>query len=95
MSTSNAGLPTIDSFATSRKLAPVVMNNVVQMVQLSNGKGLTEQFSQDVFTDEIRIIRQKGLAQEARTLGQTTDGKHYSAQDAEQPISDHYYTFTS
>lgn len=90
MSTTSYATPILDSFATARKLAPVIMNNVVQRIQLSNGKGLTEKFSQDVFADEIRIIRIKPLVQKARTLGETTDGLHYSAQTVEQPISDHY-----
>lgn len=90
MSTSNYGVPIIDSFATARKLAPVLMNNIVQELQLKDGKGLTEKFSQDVMTDEIRIIRQKPLTQNARTLGSATDGNHFSAQSVEQPTSAHY-----
>jgi len=90
MSTSNYGVPIIDSFATARKLAPVIMNNVVQRLQLKDGLGITGKFSQDVFTDEIRIIRQVALTQEARTLGETTDGKHFSTQSIEQPVSAHY-----
>lgn len=90
MSTSNYGVPIIDNFATARKLAPVMMNNIVQGLQLKNGVGITEKFSQDVFTDEIRIIRQVALTQEARTLGEATDGKHFSAQTVEQPVSAHY-----
>lgn len=90
MSTSNYGVPIIDSFATARKLAPVIMNNVVQRLQLKDGTGITGKFSQDVFTDEIRIIRQVALTQSARTLGSATDGKHFSAQTIEQPVSAHY-----
>lgn len=90
MSTSNYGVPIIDNFATARKLAPVIMNNVVQELQLKHGWGITEQFSQDVMTDEIRIIRQVGLTQKARTLGEATDGQHFSSQTVEQPVSAHY-----
>jgi len=90
MSTSNYGVPIIDSFATARKLAPVIMHNVVQRLQLKDGTGITGKFSQDVYTDEIRIIRQVALTQEARTLGSATDGKHFSAQTIEQPVSAHY-----
>jgi len=90
MSISNYGVPIIDSFATARKLAPVIMNNVVQKLQLKDGTGITGKFSQDVFTDEIRIIRQVALTQEARTLGQATDGNHFSTQTIEQPVSAHY-----
>jgi len=90
MSTSNYGVPIIDNFATARKLAPVIMNNVVQELQLKHGKGITEKFSQDVMTDEIRIIRQVALTQKARTLGEATDGKHFSTQTIEQPVSAHY-----
>lgn len=90
MSTSNFGVPIIDSFATARKLAPVIMNNIVQRLQLKDGVGITGKFSQDVYTDEIRIIRQVALTQEARTLGESTDGKHFSGQTIEQPVSAHY-----
>ncbi|NOQ50317.1 MAG: hypothetical protein GQ557_01460 [Mycoplasmataceae bacterium] len=90
MSTSNFGTPIIDSFATARKLAPVIMNNVVQELQLKHGVGITEKFSQDVYTDEIRIIRQVALTQDARTLGESIDGKHFSTQTIEQPVSAHY-----
>lgn len=90
MSTSNFGVPVLDSFATARKLAPVIMHNVVQRLQLKDGIGITNKFSQDVYTDEIRIIRQVALTQNARTLGESTDGDHFSGQTIEQPVSAHY-----
>jgi hypothetical protein len=92
MSTSNFGVPIIDSIASGRQLAPVIMNNIVQRIQLYNGRGVTEKFSQNVFTDEIRIIRVKPLTQKGRTLGSTTNGAHYDSSGAtgEQPTTDHY-----
>lgn len=92
MSTSNYGVPIIDSIASGRQLAPVIMNNVVQRIQLSNGKGVTEKFTQNVMTDEVRIIRIKPLTQLGRTLGSSTNGNHYDTSGAtgEQPTTDHY-----
>lgn len=92
MSTSNFGVPIIDSIASGRQLAPVIMNNVVQRIQLSNGRGVTEKFSQNVMTDEIRIIRIKPLTQKGRTLGSATNGLHYDSSGAtgEQPTTAHY-----
>jgi hypothetical protein len=92
MSTSSFGTPIIDSIASGRQLAPVLMNNIVQRIQLSDGKGVTEKFSGNVFTDEIRIIRIKPLTQKGRTLGSATNGKHYDSSGAtgEQPTTDHY-----
>lgn len=92
MSTSNYGVPIIDSIASGRQLAPVIMNNVVQRIQLSHNKGVTEKFSQNVMTDEIRIIRVKPLTKKGRTLGSATNGLHYSSTGAtgEQPTTDHY-----
>jgi hypothetical protein len=92
MSTSNYGVPIIDSIASGRQLAPVIMNNIVQRIQLSNGVGVTEKFSQNVMTDEIRIIRIKPLTKKGRTLGSATNGNHYSSTGAtgEQPTTDHY-----
>ena len=90
MSTSNYGVPIIDSFATMRQLSRIMMNNVVQELQQTNGKGITEKFSDQVYADEIRIIRQGALTQKARTLGEATDGLQFSAQTIEQPISSSY-----
>ena len=92
MSTSSYGVPIIDSIASGRQLAPVIMNNVVQRIQLSHNKGVTEKFSQNVMTDEIRIIRVKPLTQKGRTLGSSTNGLHYDSSGAtgEQPTTDHY-----
>lgn len=92
MSTSNYGVPIIDSIASGRQLSPVIMNNIVQRIQLYNGRGVTEKFSSNVFTDEIRIIRVKPLTQKGRTLGESTNGLHYASDGAtgEQPTTDHY-----
>ncbi len=90
--TSSFDAPVIDSIASGRQLAPVIMNNVVQRIQLSNGKGVTEKFTQNVMADEVRIIRVKPLTQTGRTLGETTNGLHYHSSGAtgEQPTTDHY-----
>lgn len=92
MSTSNFGVPIIDSIASGRQLSPVVMRNVVQRIQLYDGKGVTEDYTQNTMTDEVRIIRVKPLTQKGRTLGSTTNGAHYHADGAtgEQPTTDHY-----
>jgi|LGVF01.2.fsa_nt_gb hypothetical protein len=92
MSTSSFGTPIIDSIASGRQLAQVLMNNIVQRIQLSDGKGVTEKFSGNVFTDEIRIIRIKPLVQKGRTLAASTNGAHYATNGAtgEQPTTDHY-----
>jgi len=92
MSTSSFGVPIIDSIASGRQLSKAIMNNVVQRIQLSHGRGVTEKFSQNVMTDEIRIIRIKPLTQKGRTLGASTNGLHYDTDGAtgEQPTTDHY-----
>ena len=82
--------PAIDGMAAQRILAPVIMRNVVQKVQLSDGKGVTQEFSTDTSGLEIRIIRQTPLSQKARKLGAGTDGKHFSAQSYEIPQSAEY-----
>ena len=48
--------PSIDSFATARKLAPVMMNNIVQQIQLKDGRGVTEKFSQDVLMVRLGVL---------------------------------------
>lgn len=92
MATSDFAAPTIDSIASGRLLAKALMRNVVQRIQLSNGKGVTEDFTDNVMADEVRIIRVKPLTQKGRTLGATTNGLHYDTNGAtgEQPTTDHY-----
>lgn len=82
--------PAIDGMAAQRILAPVIMRNVVQKVQLSDGKGVTQEFSTDTSGLEIRIIRQTPLSQKARKLGAAVDGKHFSTQSYEIPQSAEY-----
>jgi len=90
MTTSNFGVPIIDSIATQRQLSRVIMHNIVQLRQQSNGRGITEEFSQDVFTDEIRVIRVKPVVQGVRTLGQATNGLAFNSNSPEQPLTQSY-----
>jgi len=90
MTTSNFGVPIIDSIATQRQLSRVIMHNIVQLRQQSDGRGITEEFSQDVFTDEIRVIRIKPVVNGARTLGGTTNNLAFNTNDPESPLTQSY-----
>jgi len=90
MAGSNFNNPVVDGIAAGRKLAPVIMRNVVQRVQLYNGKGVTEEFSDNPLYYEIRIVRIKPLTQEARTYGETTNGGGFNSLDPEQPVTESY-----
>ena len=84
MAGSNFNNPVVDGIAAGRKLAPVIMRNVVQRVQLYDGKGVTEEFSDNPLYYEIRIVRPnvgiysyrdaQGFRQDNRKLNVTHTG---------------------
>ena len=82
--------PTVDGIAAGRKLAPMIMTNIVQQIQLRNGRGVTGKYSDDPLYYEIRIVRIKPLTQEARTLSGSTNIGAFNSDDPEQPTTEQY-----
>lgn len=92
--------PKIDRYAAGRLLAPRFLNNIIQGLIWTNGRGVTEDWGTDTNAAEIRIIKHKELTSHARTMGPIGEENrgHFNSKDPEEPESEEYgiklvYTF--
>lgn len=87
----NANAPRLDNFATQRLLHKMFVQNVVQGLLHKNGRGITDEYTSDVMTDEIRVIRQEASDAGFRELGATgTNTRSFNKLDFQSPVSDYY-----
>lgn len=93
----NISAPQVDGHAVRRQASPVIMNNIVQGLQQSDGRGVTEQFSVDPTATEIRITRVVPLTGEARQVGNfigshpaDTNYGYFNDELPESPATENY-----
>lgn len=83
--------PRLDNFATSRQLHKMFIQNVVQGLLHKNNRGITDTYTVDVFTDEIRVIRQEASTAGYRELGATgTNTSSFNKKAFQKPVADYY-----
>ena len=87
---SDFGTPSIDGQAVNRVMPMMVLRNAVQGMQQVSGRGVTEEFTTDTEASEIRVIRQKPITSQVRSIGSTTNGGFFNSDSPEESASDFY-----
>lgn len=83
--------PALDNLATQRLLHKMFIRNVVQGLLHKNGRGITDEYTSNVKTDEIRVLRQQASTAGFRTLGASgTNTGSFNKKDFQKPVSDYY-----
>ena len=88
--TTNINAPKIDNYAAARIGSDRALYNVVQRLIWKNGRGVTDEYAQNVAGSEIRVIKQTLPATETRQLGNNTNGDHFNSGTELQPISEEH-----
>jgi hypothetical protein len=87
---SDFGRPEVDGQAVNRYFVPMLLRNVVQGLQQVDGRGVTEEFTQDVEALELRIVRQKPIQGKVRSLAGQTNNNLINNGTAETHQSAYY-----
>lgn len=74
----DAAIKSVNAFSTGIVMAQKIFKNIYQGNIESEGKGSTEQYSQDTQTAQIRIVHPLPLDMSPRQLGATLNGGSYS-----------------
>ena len=80
--------PTINSMEAGVILSKVILENIVQDVIETEGRGVTMAFSTDTEAAQIKAMRVLPLTQKARRLGASINGGVYNSGSAEYPQSE-------
>lgn len=84
---SNPNAPAISRTAAERRLSARMLNNIVQGLIWSDGRGLQETWVQDASILEVRVLKHEGISSFSRTVGEdgTTNNNYFNENVAEQP----------
>lgn len=84
---SDCGRPAINGNQARRLLANEVLRGVAQGIIETNGRGITQRFSNDVSGAQIRIIQSMPLPLDARELGADLNGENFDSETALQGVT--------
>ncbi len=82
--------PKINGVAARRVLSNQILFNIFQKEIETEGRGVTQRFSNDTEGAQIRVVKVVPLKQKARELGATLNGGNFNSQGVEELATEEY-----